>query len=164
MIKVGKQSWLYFVIMSANSYMIMTFQWLRKHVFQTFKNIFISFPAFFPYRIDEFCAQETWKSAFSLVTQIIFYFHFLYSTYFPLKVKSTWEASCSPGLNLDRLYHITQLLEFIKSTIMNIQFITPIKYTNNQNWPKVRSSMNCYPECLRNIRCKKNLLYSLEAR
>lgn len=144
--------------MSANSYMIMAFQCLWKHILQTLKNILIWFSSFFSYRIKEFCAQEPWKWGYSLVTQIIFKFWFLFTTYFLLKVKSTWEASFLPDLNLDRLYPITRLLKFIKSTIMNIRFIIPIKYTDNQKWPKVRSSMNCYPACLRDVHRKNNCL------
>lgn len=75
-----------------------------------------------------------------------------------------WEGSFSLDLHFAQLYHTTQLLEFIKSTIMNIEFMMPIKYTDNQNKFKVRSSMNCYPEWLRDAHCNKNCLYSLKAR
>lgn len=132
--------------------------------FSDFKNILIWFSAFSPYRIKEFCAQEPWKSGYSLTTHIISNFWFLYWTYFLLKVKCMWEGSFSLDLHFAQLYHITQLLEFIKSTIMNIEFMMPIKYTDNQNKFKVRSSMNCYPEWLRDAHCNKNCLYSLKAR
>lgn len=132
--------------------------------FTDFKNVLIWFSAFFPYRIKEFCAWEPWKSDYSLITQVISNFWFLYSTYFLLKVKCMWEASFSLDLHHDWLYHTTQLLEFIKPTIRNIQFIVPIKHTDYQNRSKVRSSMNCYPGWLRDAHCKKNCLYSLKTR
>lgn len=128
--------------------------------FKDFKNILIWFSALFPYRIKEFCAREPWKPGYSPITQIIFNFCFLYWTYFLLKVMCMWGASF---LHLAQLYHIPQLLEFIQSTIMNIQFIMSIKYPDNQNRSKVRSSMNRYPGWLHDAHCK-NCLYSLDAR
>lgn len=129
--------------------------------FTEFKNTLVWFSAFFPYRIKEFCAQEPGKSGYSLITQFISNFWFLYSTYFSLKVKCMWEASFSLDLHLDWLYHITRLLEFIKSTVMNI---VPIKHTENQNRSKVMLSTNWYPGWLSDACCKNNCLYSLAAR
>jgi len=86
--------------MSANSYTIMAFQCLWKHILQSFKNILIWFSAFSPYRIKEFCTQEPWKSNYSLASQIIFSFRFSCCMYSPLKFKGTWKASFSLDLNL----------------------------------------------------------------